>query len=44
MPEPQGSPGVKRGATETVFISIAAYCDPLLELTLRSAFSQANHH
>lgn len=43
MPEPQSSPGVKRGATETVFISIAAYCDPLLEFTLRSAFSQASH-
>ena len=30
-------------AGETLFISIAAYCDPLLAFTLRSAYSQARH-
>ncbi|MEN9890047.1 MAG: hypothetical protein RLY78_342 [Pseudomonadota bacterium] len=28
---------------DTVFLSVAAYCDPLLAFTLRSAISQARH-
>lgn len=30
-------------STDTLFISIASYCDPLLEFTLRSALTQASH-
>ena len=30
-------------STDTLFISIASYCDPLLAFTLRSALMQASH-
>ena len=40
-PQPPSSADAQ--ASETLFISIAAYCDPLLAFTLRSAFNQARH-
>ena len=40
-PQPPSSADAQ--ASETLFISIAAYCDPLLAFTLRSAFNQASY-
>jgi hypothetical protein len=39
---PSACPAPPRARAETLFVSIASYCDPMLGFTLRSAYAQAS--